>query len=91
MPRSVTAKSAQQEEDYIHMGKGAVALQDLFKAHAFDHQKDEEEQAPKYKIPAGAMPEAGGCPHHKEVEIEPGLADAVAAQGNIQILPEPGA
>ena len=48
-------------------------------------------EAPEQEVPAGPVPDAGSRPYHQQVKEQAGLADPVAAQGDIEILPKPGA
>ena len=53
-------------------------------------QETEVKQSPCHKVQAGAMPEAGEGPDDQKIQIHPARSLAVAAERNIDILPEPG-
>ena len=61
----------------------------FFEPHFFDDKKRSVKKPPDYELPVGAMPETGEEPHNKNVEKEAGLADSVAAKGNIDVITEP--
>ena len=65
-------------------------IQHLEQEELLQHQQHKEVQAPNKVVPAGAVPDTGGGPHHQQVEHPPGLGAAVASQGDIQVFPEPG-
>ena len=48
------------------------------------------ENPPADKIPAGAVPQAGGNKNNGYINIGPYLALPVSSQGEIQIFTEPG-
>ena len=50
-----------------------------------------EIRAPDQVIPAGPVPDAGGRPHHQQVEHPPGLGAAVCPPEGYTGTPEPGA
>ena len=69
--------------------EGGQLLEQPAQPQLLGHQQHKEVQSPDHIVPAGPVPEAGGRPHHQQVENPPGLGAAVAPQGDIQVLPEP--
>ena len=57
----------------------------------FQYQDHKEEKAPEDEVPAGAVPEASAEPDDEKVQVHPQGFYPVSAQGNVDILPEPGA
>ena len=56
------------------------------------HQKQTgEHQAPEHKGPGRTVPQAREHPHEEDVSEPLGLAHPAAAQGDIQVIPEPAA
>ena len=66
-------------------------LEELAQESLFQNQQDGEVESPDEKFQLALVPDAGGRPHHQKVEKQPGLAHPVASQGDIEVLPEPGA
>ena len=55
------------------------------------HQKDKVVQTPQQEVPTGAMPKAGQRPDDEQIDNVADVADSVAAQGNVYIVPEKAA
>ena len=70
---------------------GGKLLEELAQESLFQNQQYGEVESPDEEVPARPVPDAGGRPHHQKVEKQPGLAHPVASQGDIEVLPEPGA
>ena len=58
--------------------------------YLLDGQQHKIVQAPADKVPVGAVPDAGQRPDHQHVEQLPGQPAAVAAQRDVDVIPEPG-
>ena len=56
----------------------------------FHNEQHAEVEPPQQEIPARAVPDAGGAPHHQQIEAQPGPGHPVAPHGDIHVLPEPG-
>ena len=56
----------------------------------FQHEPHKEVQPPENEIPTGPMPEAGTEPDDENIPHRPPVPLPAAAQGDIQVLPEPG-
>ena len=65
-------------------------VQPLQQECLFQQQQYGVVYAPQHEIPAGAVPQAGQQPDNGDVQELPPLALAVAAQGDVDVLPEPG-
>ncbi len=92
------AEFEDQEADEDH-GKGTDRPQDadgqdgilLGLDHIlFQHQEEEEIEPPKDEVPVGAVPNAGQGPNGEHIEDMAGNRDAVAPQGDINIVTEEG-
>ena len=55
----------------------------------FDDQQNAEVKAPHDKVPAGAMPETGKCPYHKDISDMFQSGDPITAKRDINIISEP--
>ena len=71
------------------MGPDPPLLQVLEQEQFFRRQQHKIVQPPADKVPVGAVPDAGQQLDDEQVEDLPPEALAVAAQGDIDILPEP--
>ena len=57
----------------------------------FRKQNNAVIQTPGDKIPAGSVPQTRKPPNDENIKTHSALAEPVAAEGNIQIIPKPGA
>ena len=55
----------------------------------FNGQQHKVVKSPGDKVPAGAMPDAGSRPDQEHIKKLPRRAFTVAAQGNVDVIPEP--
>ena len=65
-------------------------LQNAAQEKLFQQQKHRIVQAPEHEIPLGAVPQARERPDHQDVQHPPAPPDPVAAQRDVDIVPEPG-
>ena len=73
------------------MGERAAFRERFQQPQLLHDQKNGEHQSPDNEVPGCPVPEAGQHPHHQNIQQLAGPSDAVAAQRDIHIIPEPGA
>ena len=79
----------QHHEPYIQVREDAQLFGEA--EGLLGHQQNEVEQAPGHKSPVCAVPNAREGPDHKDVKYLTVAGDPVAAQGDIDVIAEPGA
>ena len=73
------------------MAQHRDTLQPPAQKQLFHQQKYGEIQAPQYEGPGGPVPQARQAPYHQQVQHPASQPHPAAAQGDIHIVPEPGA
>ena len=71
------------------MGRKRAFLQEFQQEILLDDQQHKIVQPPHDEVPVGTVPDAGGGPDEEHVKHLPRGALAVAAQRNVDVIPEP--
>ena len=83
------APAQHHKEQRIDM-RPDLALFEIFQQEGFfNREQHKVVKAPGNKVPAGPVPDAGSSPDQEHIEQLSRLALAVAAQGNVDVIPEP--
>ena len=62
---------------------------ELDQAHSLHDQQHAVVQAPQHERPTGAVPQAAQEEDQQQIEIDPRQRNAAAAQGNVDVIPQP--